>query len=212
MRDNGVGIEEEMLGRVFDMFTQVGDSLPRSRGGLGIGLTLVRQLVELHGGSVSAQSEGRDRGSEFIVRLPALEAPSNVEAATTSRPPISPLHILIIEDNADARSTMEQLLELLGHRVETASDGPQGVEIGLASRPNVALVDLSLPSMDGLEVARRLRAGLGESMWLIALTGHASEEDRRVCLDAGFDDHLAKPVGLEALNRILADAAKGGVP
>jgi signal transduction histidine kinase/CheY-like chemotaxis protein len=208
VRDNGVGIEREMLGRVFDMFTQIDHSLPRSRGGLGIGLTLVRQLVELHGGRVSAQSEGRNRGSEFIVRLPSVEAPSEPAASTTSRVQTPSLHILIIEDHADARSTLEQLLTLLGHRVETAADGLQGVEAGLAGRPNVALIDLSLPALDGLEVARRLRAGLGESVLLVALTGHASEEDRRVCLDAGFDAHLAKPVDLAALNRLLADAAK----
>jgi signal transduction histidine kinase/CheY-like chemotaxis protein len=208
VRDNGVGIEEEMLGRVFDMFTQIDHSLPRSRGGLGIGLTLVRQLVELHNGRVSAHSEGPGKGSEFIVRLPGVAAPSEPAASPNANIHIAPLHILIIEDHADARSTLEQLLTILGHRVETAADGLQGVETGLASRPNVALVDLSLPSLDGLEVARRLRAGLGETVRLVALTGHASEEDRRVCLNAGFDAHLAKPVELDALNHLLADAAK----
>jgi len=208
VRDNGVGIEKEMLGRVFDMFTQIDHSLPRSRGGLGIGLTLVRQLVELHNGRVSAHSDGPGRGSEFVVRLPGAESPSESKGPATRDVKIDPLHILIIEDNADARSTLEQLLTLLGHRVETAADGLQGVAAGLTSRPNVALVDLSLPSLDGLEVARQLRAGLGASVRLVALTGHASEEDRRVCLEAGFDAHLAKPVELEALNRLLADAPK----
>jgi two-component system, sensor histidine kinase len=170
-------------------------------------LTLVRQLVELHNGRVSAHSEGPGRGSEFVVRLPAAETPS--EPASTTAPQSTPsLHILIIEDHADARATLQQLLTLLGHQVETAADGPQGVEAGLTGRPDVALVDLSLPSLDGLEVARRLRAGLGASVRLVALTGHASEEDRRGCLDAGFDAHLAKPVELDALNRLLADAAK----
>jgi signal transduction histidine kinase len=206
--DNGIGIEKEMLGRVFDMFTQIDHSLPRSRGGLGIGLTLVRQLVELHGGRVAAHSDGPGHGSEFIVHLPTGEAPSEPGPSTSSGLQITPLHILIIEDHADARSTLEQLLTLLGHRVETAEDGPQGVEAGLNGRPNVALVDLSLPSLDGLEVARRLRAGLGASVRLVALTGHASEEDRRGSLEAGFDAHLAKPVELEALNRLLADAPK----
>ncbi len=207
VRDNGVGIEKEMLGRVFDMFTQIDESRERSRGGLGIGLTLVRQLVELHNGRVSAQSDGPGQGSEFIVRLPGAAAPSEPES-TTGAIPTPSLHILIVEDHADARLTLEQLLTLLGHRVDTAEDGLQGVKAGLSGRPNIALIDLSLPSLDGLEVGRRLRNGLGDSVRLVALTGHASEEDRRVCLDAGFDAHLAKPVELEALNRVLADAAK----
>ena len=208
VRDNGVGIEEEMLSRVFDMFTQIDHSLPRSRGGLGIGLTLVRQLVELHNGRVTAHSEGPGKGSEFIVRLPGVVAASEPASSHNASLPIAPLHILIIEDHADARCTMEQLLTILGHSVETAADGPQGVEAGLSSRPNVALVDLSLPSLNGLEVARRLRAGLGDTVRLVALTGHAAEEDRRACLDAGFDAHLAKPVELEALNHLLAAAPK----
>ncbi len=209
VQDNGVGIEKEMLGRVFDLFTQIDRSRPRSRGGLGIGLTLVRQLVELHGGRVAVQSDGPGRGSEFLVRLPAASAASAAPPPADQTAPGSPsLHILIIEDHADARSTLQQLLTLLGHRVEAVPDGARGVEAALAGRPDVALVDLGLPELDGLEVARQLRTGLGASVLLVALTGHASEEDRRNCLEAGFDAHLAKPVDLGALKELLAEAGR----
>jgi signal transduction histidine kinase/ActR/RegA family two-component response regulator len=210
--DNGVGIEQEMLGRIFNLFTQVDRSRERSRGGLGIGLTLVRQLVELHGGRVAVHSEGLGRGCEFTLRLPAAAAPPDPAAAIQARPAASPVSILIIEDNTDARTTLQQLLTLLGHRVETAVNGVQGVEAALAGRPRIALIDLGLPGVDGLEVARQVRAGLGDAVRLIALTGHASVEDRRGALDAGFDAHLAKPVDLEALNRLLAEAAKRQTP
>ena len=208
VRDNGVGIEAEMLGRVFDLFTQIDRSRPRSRGGLGIGLTLVRQLVGLHGGAVAVHSDGAGRGSEFTVRLP-VAAPSAARAAPSdpAQPTSLPLNILIIEDHADARSTLQHLLTLLGHHVEAAADGARGVEAALVGRPQVALVDLGLPEVDGLEVARRLRAGLGTSVLLVALTGHTSEDDRRGSLEAGFDAHLAKPVDLDALKELLANAA-----
>ncbi len=208
VRDNGVGIEAEMLGRVFDLFTQIDRSRPRSRGGLGIGLTLVRQLVGLHGGRVAVHSDGPGRGSEFMVRLPAAAPPpAGAAPAAPPQPASVPLNILIIEDNADARSTLQHLLTLLGHRVEAAADGARGVEAALDGRPQVALVDLGLPEVDGLEVARRLRAGLGASVLLVALTGHTSEDDRRGSLEAGFDAHLAKPVDLDALKELLANAA-----
>ncbi len=210
--DNGVGIEKEMLDRVFDLFTQIDRARPHSRGGLGIGLTLVRQLVQLHGGRVSVRSDGPGSGSEFVVRLPAV-LPSGVPAkADPARQTTTPLHILIIEDNTDARLTLQQLLTLLGHRVDSAANGAEGVAAALAGRPDVALIDIGLPGMDGLEAARRLRDGLANAVLLVALTGHASEDDRRAALNAGFDDHLAKPVDLDALNRLLADAASRRKP
>ena len=210
--DNGVGIEKEMLDRVFDLFTQIDRARPDSRGGLGIGLTLVRQLVQLHGGRVSVRSDGPGSGSEFVVRLPAV-LPSGVPAkADPARQTTTPLHILIIEDNTDARLTLQQLLTLLGHRVDSAANGSEGVTAALAGRPDVALIDIGLPGMDGLEAARRLRDGLANAVLLVALTGHASEDDRRAALNAGFDDHLAKPVDLDALNRLLADAASRRKP
>jgi signal transduction histidine kinase/CheY-like chemotaxis protein len=207
--DNGVGIETEMLGRIFDLFTQIGRSLHRAQGGLGIGLMLVRQLVELQGGRVSAQSDGPGQGSEFVVRLPIASpsVPSNPpdespQPGTTSA--ATTCHILIIEDNNDARETLALLLQILGHRVETAATGPEGVKLALSARPQVVLIDLGLPGLDGFEVARQLRAALGEGARLIALTGYAQEEDRRRTQEAGFDAHLPKPVELEELNRVLS--------
>jgi CheY-like chemotaxis protein len=203
--DNGVGIEPEMLGRIFDLFTQVGRSLHRSQGGLGIGLTLVRQLVELHGGKVSVHSDGPGKGSEFVVRLPVAAAPPAPSTSAGSSPPVSAAcSILIIEDHTDARETLATLLQLLGHNTEVAANGSQGVERALAVRPQVALVDLGLPDVDGLQVARQIRAALGETVLLVALTGHASDEDRRRTEEAGFNAHLSKPVELEELNRVLA--------
>jgi signal transduction histidine kinase/ActR/RegA family two-component response regulator len=205
--DTGIGIEPEMLGGVFDLFTQVDRALPRAQGGLGIGLTLVRRLVELHGGRVAVHSDGPGRGSEFTVRLPA-PPPAQDEApagADQGKQGAGARHILIIEDNADARSTLQTLLTLKGHRVEVAATGPQGITAALASRPQVALIDLGLPGADGTEVARKLRAELGDGVLLVALTGHALEEDRRRTQEAGFNAHLAKPVELDELTRLLAD-------
>jgi signal transduction histidine kinase/CheY-like chemotaxis protein len=206
--DTGVGIEPELLERVFNLFAQNHRSKRQSRGGLGIGLTLVRRLVELHGGRVEAHSEGPGKGSEFVVRLPAPAAP-DAPPPPADPPPAAPsLHVLVVEDRADARATLQQLLTLLGHRAEAADDGARGIEAALAGRPDVALIDLGLPDVDGLEVGRRLRAVLGAGVLLVALTGRAAEEDRRSALEAGFDAHLAKPVDVEALKALLADAAK----
>jgi signal transduction histidine kinase/CheY-like chemotaxis protein len=211
VRDNGVGIETEMLGRIFDLFTQIDRSLDRSQGGLGIGLTLVRQLVELHGGRVSAHSEGPGKGSEFVVHLPItsprpapLDPPGESPQPGAMPSTATARHILIIEDNADARETLALLLQMLGHHVETAATGPDGVNLALSMRPQVVLIDLGLPGLDGFEVARRIRTALGAGVRLVALSGYAQEEDRRRTLEAGFDAHLPKPVELEELNHVLA--------
>jgi CheY-like chemotaxis protein/two-component sensor histidine kinase len=208
VRDNGVGIEPDMLGKVFDLFTQVGRSVHRAQGGLGIGLPLVRQLVELHAGRVTAHSEGAGKGSEFAVYLPAPVAPAPEPGpAPAARKAGGPSrHVLIIEDNADARATLQTLLALLGHRVETAGTGTEGVERAVATRPEVVLIDIGLPVLDGYEVARRLRAALGEGVLLAALTGHALDEDRQRTRAAGFNAHLAKPVEVEELNLLLTKA------
>jgi signal transduction histidine kinase/ActR/RegA family two-component response regulator len=199
VRDNGVGIPREMLARIFDLFAQAEPSTARSHGGLGIGLTLVKNLVEMHGGTVVARSRGRGTGSEFEVRLPAVTAP-NADAAPSRLGAVGRrVRVLVIEDNVDTRETLRRVLELDGHEVQDAEDGPQGLELALASRPEVVIVDIGLPGLDGYEVARRLRATLGDTPLLIALTGYGQPEDRRLSLDAGFDVHLVKPVSPEHL-------------
>jgi signal transduction histidine kinase len=209
VRDNGIGIEAAMLGSVFELFTQVGRSLGRSQGGLGIGLTLVRQLVELHGGAVTVRSAGPGTGSEFEIRLLAAATADSAEPAPSPTPAIDSRHILIVEDNADARSTLRDLLELQGHRVEVAATGQDGISRALFSRPQVALIDLGLPGMDGCSVARRIREEMGPGILLIALTGHALEEDRRRTQAAGFNAHLVKPVELSELTRVLETSPVG---
>jgi PAS domain S-box-containing protein len=206
VQDDGVGIEPAMLGKVFDLFTQIEGARDRSQGGLGIGLTLVRQLVELHGGRVSVRSEGKGKGSTFEVRLPALPSAATATTATATAD-VTPggRHVLIVEDNADARETLAKLLSLLGHRVDTAATGPEGVERALTLKPEIALVDLGLPGLDGVQVARRLRKALGQSIQLVALSGHARDEDRQRSKEAGFDMHLAKPVEVEELTRLLCE-------
>ncbi len=209
VRDNGVGIPREMLSRIFDLFAQAEPLTARTQGGLGIGLTLVRNLVEMHGGTVVARSAGRGTGSEFEVRLPAV-APPNAETLPSSGP-VSPRsrRVLIIEDNVDTRETLRRVLELDGHEVQEAADGAQGVEIALASRPEVVIVDIGLPRLDGYQVARRLRAALGAAPLLIAVTGYGQAEDRRLSRDAGFDVHLVKPVAPEHLATALHSRGAG---
>jgi two-component system, sensor histidine kinase len=208
VRDTGHGIPAEMQPHVFDLFTQVEPSLARSQGGLGIGLTLVRSLVEMHGGRVEVSSEGPGKGSEFTVRLP-MQAPVEEVAPSSSHPrPTPSRHILVVEDNPDAREMLRVSLELEGHRVEAAEDGLRGVETALLSRPEVALVDIGLPGLNGYEVATRLRAALGRSIALIALTGYGQPEDRERTRRAGFDAHLVKPVDPDTLTRLLAEDFK----
>ncbi len=205
VKDNGNGIAGEMLPHIFELFTQIDVSVERPQGGLGIGLTLVRRLVELHGGAIAVTSSGVGQGSEFVVQLPAVVSTSRETGPAATDGKTSPgRHILIVEDNRDGRESLALLLGLLGHRVELAEDGHRGVEVALAVRPEVALVDIGLPGLDGFEVASRLRAGLGKDVLLVALTGHTQPEDRQRALEAGFDAHLAKPVELEALQALLA--------
>jgi CheY-like chemotaxis protein len=198
-----------MLTRIFDLFAQAEPLTARTQGGLGIGLTLVKSLVEMHGGTVAARSAGRGTGSEFEVRLPVVTAPSAEALPPPGTVPPRALRVLIIEDNADTRETLRRVLELDGHEVQEAADGVQGVEIAVASHPEVVMVDIALPRLDGYQVARRIRAALGTSPLLIAVTGYGQAEDRRLSRDAGFDVHLVKPVAPEQLAAALHSRGAG---
>jgi CheY-like chemotaxis protein len=198
---------------VFEMFTQVQHSIERSQGGLGIGLTLVKRLVELHGGSVLARSEGPGKGAEFIVRLPPRAGESPAPAAALAPPPPSAVkhRILVADDNRDAADSLAVMLRIAGHEVRVAYDGQQALEIAESFRPVLALLDLGMPRLNGYETARRLRAGeLGREMRLIALTGWGQPDDRSRSLGAGFDHHVVKPVDPSLLERLLASGKKTG--
>jgi len=205
VKDTGIGIDPTMLPRVFDLFVQAEASLDRTRGGLGIGLTLVKSLVELHGGTVSVYSEGLGHGSVFVVRLPLANAAE--DEPTAPRAPAAPRalrNILIIEDNRDAREMLRTALELEGYVVTTAIDGPAGVREVQRAAPDVLLIDLGLPGLDGFETARQIREVLGKGGLLVALTGYGDAESRRRALDAGFDLHMVKPTDPEELLRLIS--------
>ena len=207
VRDTGIGIPSPMLEGIFELFAQVDQSAARTRGGLGVGLTLVRSLVHMHGGNVRAHSDGVGRGTEFEVRLPALaETPAQVRVVAGDGQKISHARLLLIEDNPDIGETLRDLLEILGHRVDLASDGLRGVQMALALKPDAALVDIGLPGIDGYEVAQRLRADpVGRDMLLVALTGYGRPEDRERALEAGFDAHMVKPVDPEDLTSLIGE-------
>ena len=215
VQDDGAGIAPELLPRVFDLFTQGKRRLERSQGGLGIGLTLVRTLAEMHGGSVEARSAGVGEGSEFVVRLPLVEDPADMRRSGPA-PAVRKAHrILIIEDNPDARDALQTALEMEGHEVGAAGDGEEGLAIAERSRPDIVLVDIGLPGIDGYEVARRLRAresALSVRWRLIALTGHGQPEDLRRAREAGFDSHLVKPVLPQELGVAMAAAHGEALP
>ena len=206
--DNGIGISAEALPHIFDLFTQDERSLSRSQGGLGIGLTVVRSMVELHAGTVEARSGGLGRGSVFIVTLPRLE--HAVEAASTfasAAPAPTRARILLIDDNVDAGVILAMLLRLSGHEVAVALDGPRALEAFAEVRPQIVLCDIGLPGMDGYAVAARMRErGPGSMPVMIALTGYGGLKDRERALAAGFDHHLVKPADPEALLRLIDSA------
>jgi CheY-like chemotaxis protein len=210
--DDGRGIDRENLTRIFDLFFQADSTVDRATGGLGIGLTLVQRLARLHGGDVKAESEGRGRGASFTVRLPVIAAPE-----TRPRPPERDLAgqgktVLIVEDNDDGRRSLRMALELWGHRVLEAVDGPAALDLLRSEQPTVALLDIGLPGMDGYELARRLRAAFGHQIGLIALTGYGMESDARRAMEAGFDRHLTKPVDLQRLAEAIASPDVRPVP
>jgi len=207
--DTGLGMPTELIERVFDLFVQGERSLARELGGLGIGLTMVKRLVELHGGSVHARSDGPNHGATFMVELPAIERPEALTAGKTSAPTTArPRRVLIIEDDDDARETLAELLRLGGHQVSVARSGVEGVALAGSLAPEFVLVDIGLPDINGYEVARRLRNNPATaSLRLIAVTGYGMQEDRRAALAAGFNEHLAKPVELESLKTLLSESA-----
>jgi CheY-like chemotaxis protein len=210
VQDTGIGIAAEQLHRIFEMFTQVDTSFERSRDGLGVGLTLVKNVVEMHEGTVEARSAGVGQGSEFVVRLPLLSAPrppllrepSGIKPVATA-----PRRILIVDDNRDSADTLAMLLELTGHEVHIAHDGLEAVEEAATFEPHVILLDIGLPRLNGYEAARRIREQQRhKGLTLVALTGWGQEEDRRRSVEAGFDAHMIKPVDIAALTKLLAES------
>jgi PAS domain S-box-containing protein len=206
--DDGEGIAPEMIGRLFESFTQADQTLHRSRGGLGLGLALVKGLVELHGGRVSARSAGPGSGAELRIELPlAPEQPVLRDGPRPSQGAMAPRRVLVIEDNVDAAETLREMLLLWDHVVEVAHDGQEGLAKARAFRPDLVLCDIGLPEMNGFEVARAIRADAAlASTYLVAVTGYASAEDRRKAADAGFDRHLGKPVPVEVVEDVVASA------
>jgi two-component system CheB/CheR fusion protein len=208
VRDTGIGIPAANLASIFDMFSQVDRSLERSQGGLGIGLCLVKRLVEMHGGRIEARSDGPGRGSEFLVRLSVVVKASvpPTEGRDAPAAPKSSLHILIVDDNKDGADSLSMMLKIMGNETHTAYDGQEGVEAAERYRPDVILFDIGLPKLNGYEACRRIREQpWGKSMVLIAVTGWGQDEDRRRSHDAGFDHHMVKPVDPTSLMKLLAE-------
>jgi len=205
--DTGIGISAELLPKVFDLFIQGDRALDRAEGGLGIGLTVAKRIVEMHGGSVAARSDGMGKGAEFIVRLPLVPqtAPSEprVDAKTPAQAPgESRRRLLVVDDNRDSADTLAILLGVMGHDVKTAYDGEQALAMAAQFRPQAVLLDIGLPGMNGYEVARALKSS-DASIVLIAVSGYGQEEDRRRSFEAGFEHHLIKPVASADLTRII---------
>nr|MDP9127788.1 ATP-binding protein [Pseudomonadota bacterium] len=207
--DTGIGIEPAMIGQIFDVFRQAEQGLDRSRGGLGLGLALVKGLVELHGGTVQALSQGTDKGTQFVISLP-MNKHDGEKAATPARGDVrmsGKRSILVIEDNPDAAESMGLLLRLEGHEVKTAATGPVGLEVARNFRPQIIVCDIGLPGMDGYQVVRTIREDeMLSSAFIIALTGYGREQDKRHALEAGFDLHLTKPVDFNSLRNACASA------
>jgi CheY-like chemotaxis protein len=205
VRDSGIGIPAEALASVFEMFSQLEPALNRARGGLGIGLALVRGIAELHGGSVRADSAGPGQGSEFTVRLPLAAGGVATPAAAAEAEPLAALRILVVDDNRDAAEILTMALEMSGCRTLVAHDAGSALALAPAFRPDVAVLDIGLPDMTGYELARRLRAlaGCRPGMVLIAATGWGQEKDRQLAFDAGFDHHLTKPIDFDHLRLLL---------
>ena len=208
--DNGVGIPQAMLSKVFEMFTQVENTLEHSQGGLGIGLTLVKRLVELHGGTVEARSDGVGHGARFLVRLPADDGSAAPAPESAAHAPVVQERrhrIMVADDNRDAADTLASMLKLFGHEVCIAYDGQEAVELAASFQPDLALLDIGMPRLNGYDAARTIRSQpKGREVLLVALTGWGQPEDKRRSQSAGFDEHLVKPVDPAVLGRLLAAA------
>ena len=208
VRDNGNGISEALLPQVFDLFIQEDRSLAHSRGGLGIGLTLVRRLAELHQGTVEARSQGPGAGSEFIVRLPRLLGAPAILAPASRPTPEAQHRVLVVDDNSDCRETLQAVLQVLGQQVEVAANGEEALHALRVRPPDIAFIDVGMPDIDGFELAHRVRAQpWGRDVFLVALTGYGQPEDRRRSAEVGFDLHEVKPISIEQLTILLADFA-----
>jgi CheY-like chemotaxis protein len=205
--DNGVGMPPELVARVFDVFVQGDRGLDRREGGLGVGLTIAKRLVDLQGGTLTAASEGSGLGSRFILGFPLLQNPQlAAPAPPRSRSTSTPQRVLVVDDNRDAAEALAALIGTLGHDVQVLDTGSEALDMSVEWQPDVMLLDIGLPGMDGFEVARRLRTMPElKNMCLIACTGYGSDDDVRLMTEAGFDGHLIKPVGVADLERILLD-------
>jgi CheY-like chemotaxis protein len=211
--DTGIGIEPGKLSQIFGMFVQLDQSEQQIQSGLGVGLTLVQRLIEMHGGSIEARSEGKGKGSEFIVHLPVLtqsaKATPGRENVLDERAQVR-RRILVVDDNIDSAESMAMMLELSGHDVATAHDGLKAVELAKEFQPHVALLDIGMPKLDGYEAARTIRReSWGKDMMLVALTGWGQQEDKQRSREAGFDAHLVKPIDFSALEELVATSTNG---
>jgi len=205
--DDGVGIAPERIGTIFELFAQAENAIGRAQGGMGIGLALVRNLVELHGGNVIAQSDGLGKGSAFVVILPLASADQEIpEAPATPKyaEHVGQRRIVIVEDNPDVRELLRLKLHRLGHSVDAVSDGRDGVQKIVDGRPDMALIDIGLPGIDGYQVARQVRSRMGGDVVLVAVSGFGQPEDKRKAMEAGFDDHLTKPADVGDIENLLA--------
>ena len=209
IKDNGLGIPPPMLPKVFDMFTPVDRNLDRAQGGLGIGLSIVRRLVEMHGGSVKAKSDGHGMGSEFIVRLPVMLSVAEEHAlAEHASGPSTLRRILVVDDNRDAASSLAMMPELMGNEAKTAHDGLEALEVAPLFRPDLIFLDIGMPRLNGHETAKRIRElPWGKTVTLVALTGWGQDEDRRKSEEAGFNSHMVKPIELAGLEKLLTSLA-----
>jgi len=211
VQDNGIGIEPDMAARIFDMFVQAENGDRRPHGGLGIGLALTRKLIEMHGGTITVSSAGLGKGAEFEIRLPlsASQSAQVAAAPVVNGTPAATRRVLIVDDNADAADSLCALLQISGHEAKTVYRGADALREMISFHPDVVLLDIGLPDLDGYEIARRARASLGERCPnLVALSGWGREEDRELAFEAGIPVHLTKPVDVTTLERVLENSAR----